>query len=369
MIAVSVQSGTPPYTYIWSNGDTTSSTSGLAGTYTVVVTDSAAETVSKSFTITQPSEFDVDARPYDTSQLADGANRNHYCLEQTAETSNILALTNARLNFATMTYSSSGRTAFSAVGSADSSGYGKLTFNCFQPSLDSTTNAPVLTLNGTGVTIAGDLTVTGNSTVVQVQDIVVQDKTITLADGLTDVDGAGMLLGAPSANVSLLYNAAAQALISTQSLFTNGELRVGSTWSDATTRLGSDSLSVTSSVGSVVLDASDFVLTGARLVDCNLGGAHTVNDDGLAFVSTGNYFGWNGSLWSTADALQAAKLQVSSTTSSLSSIGLDLATNSEAIYFAGRKWRQAYDEATDQIVFQKLNTTSGAYETVAEIAV
>lgn len=47
--------GNPPYTYLWDNGATTSSISGLtAGTYTCTVTDSKACTVSKSKNVNQP---------------------------------------------------------------------------------------------------------------------------------------------------------------------------------------------------------------------------------------------------------------------------------------------------------------------------
>jgi hypothetical protein len=47
--------GQGPYTYLWSNGQTTQTVNGLiAGTYTVVVTDNLGCTVSGSATITQP---------------------------------------------------------------------------------------------------------------------------------------------------------------------------------------------------------------------------------------------------------------------------------------------------------------------------
>ncbi|PSJ72030.1 hypothetical protein C7N43_36300, partial [Sphingobacteriales bacterium UPWRP_1] len=53
--AVSVAGGTSPYTYLWSNGGTTASISGLtAGAYTVVVTDANGCTNTVTQTITQP---------------------------------------------------------------------------------------------------------------------------------------------------------------------------------------------------------------------------------------------------------------------------------------------------------------------------
>lgn len=52
--------GTPTYTYLWSNGATTASISGLgAGIYTVTVTDVNECTASASFTVTQAAELDV----------------------------------------------------------------------------------------------------------------------------------------------------------------------------------------------------------------------------------------------------------------------------------------------------------------------
>jgi len=54
-IEASVSNGTLPYTYLWSNGVTTSSISGLApGTFTVTVTDATPLTVTASATVTQP---------------------------------------------------------------------------------------------------------------------------------------------------------------------------------------------------------------------------------------------------------------------------------------------------------------------------
>lgn len=52
---ITASDGTPPYTYLWSNGQTTATASGLAaGTYTVTVTDANGCTTTISATITQP---------------------------------------------------------------------------------------------------------------------------------------------------------------------------------------------------------------------------------------------------------------------------------------------------------------------------
>jgi len=54
-INTSTTGGSPPYTYVWNNGQTTANISGLsAGTYTVTVTDLKSCTKTSSTTLTQP---------------------------------------------------------------------------------------------------------------------------------------------------------------------------------------------------------------------------------------------------------------------------------------------------------------------------
>ena len=59
-IALQIDYGTPPYSFNWSNGDRTDNPINLkAGTYTVTVTDNAACTRVKSYTLTQPTDVSL----------------------------------------------------------------------------------------------------------------------------------------------------------------------------------------------------------------------------------------------------------------------------------------------------------------------
>ncbi|WP_235898265.1 SprB repeat-containing protein, partial [Winogradskyella ouciana] len=56
-IDITVSGGNPPYTYAWSNSDTTEDLANVeAGTYTVTVTDANGCTISDDFTVNQPTE-------------------------------------------------------------------------------------------------------------------------------------------------------------------------------------------------------------------------------------------------------------------------------------------------------------------------
>ena len=59
-IDVTVSGGTPPYSYLWNTGDSTSSLSNLAaGTYQVTVTDASGCVADNQVVITEPAVLDV----------------------------------------------------------------------------------------------------------------------------------------------------------------------------------------------------------------------------------------------------------------------------------------------------------------------
>jgi gliding motility-associated-like protein len=74
-IDASVSGGTPNYSYLWSNSQTTSVVSGLdGGTYAVTITDNNGCTAVKSVTLTVPDKLVVTAGPGDTIAIGFSAN-------------------------------------------------------------------------------------------------------------------------------------------------------------------------------------------------------------------------------------------------------------------------------------------------------
>ncbi len=75
-IETEVTGGLPPYSYIWSNGETTKAIQGLpAGDYSVTVIDAADSTVTESVNITQPVPanviMDIEGNFYTTVQIGE----------------------------------------------------------------------------------------------------------------------------------------------------------------------------------------------------------------------------------------------------------------------------------------------------------
>ncbi len=71
-IDLSVSGGTPPYSFYWSNNDTSQNISGLcAGQYIVTVTDAKAQTAIDTFEVNQPCVIDVDGNMYSIVRIGD----------------------------------------------------------------------------------------------------------------------------------------------------------------------------------------------------------------------------------------------------------------------------------------------------------
>jgi len=83
---VSASGGTSPYTYLWSNGATTSTATGLAnGNYTVIVTDFKGCTITKSVTVNQPTI--LNATIASTAITCNGANNGSLIVTPSGGTS------------------------------------------------------------------------------------------------------------------------------------------------------------------------------------------------------------------------------------------------------------------------------------------
>ena len=86
-VSLTIVHGNSPYTYLWSNADTTSGIDSLAaGTYNVTVTDNSNCTVSKSYTITQP-PFPISVNASASDVSCNGSNNGSITTNPTNGTS------------------------------------------------------------------------------------------------------------------------------------------------------------------------------------------------------------------------------------------------------------------------------------------
>ena len=391
-ISIAVGGGISPYSFLWSNGDTTSSITCAAGVYTVTVTDSASAVVQMSFTVGQPVSFNLDTRPFDTGLLSDTVVRDLYSRNLISDSQTLIGRGTVTQNLLIRETNST----YLNVGKIDSSmmtsGGSSINISVF----DNTTPYDVLDITRDGVIINGNLTVQGSMTTVYVADIQVDDKTITLcanANSNADLNGAGIILGNEDISKTYLYNSTYDAIVHSSSLYlneTNSSIRIGNNWNTAPTVLSSDEFKVANTAGYITLDNTGLTLSNALLIDPIPTTTQIMSDYGILVRSNNKTFGWNGHSWSTSgDSINASYFTTNggatfNTTGlnipipnsadtvsmtmdgfsigsdvKLDSSGLDLQNNDSCIYFGNKKWRISYDTEENALSFSKL--VNGVY--------
>lgn len=378
-VSVFGDAGVP--TFAWSTGATTQTITGLvAGEYSVIVY-LAGQRADGTYTVTQPTVWDLEARPYDVSLLSDIFCRDLYSRQ--------VACRNTQ-------YTAKDGTLQAAVHSSNGTdGGGNLNFVTYS---SDGSGHDVLQMDAQGVTVSGNLKVSGNMTQIDVADINVIDKTITLCAGTTetaDLDGAGMVLGeGETTSRSLLYNAAHDALVTNTALFSQGSalsIRVGSDWNSAAL-LGANSFSVFNAAGKGIrLDEEGLVITGAALDDLVDTGTYSLAYQGLRYNANYSIFGYSDTYnsWQTYEPINALRFD-SGTTSlssngfqsgdtlltslglrtanmSLDSLGIDLHSD-HCIYFGSQMWRLSYDNVENALNFQKKVYLNGEWIWITKLS-
>lgn len=384
-VTVVAVGGTAPYSYAWNTGAITPVLIATAGVYTVTVTDATGLVATEIYTIKQPLVFDVDAPLYDTALLSDNACRDLHCRQViTSGSATVGGRTNAVCNFALVQgFGLSNTTSLRSVREPDGSGGLYVA-----PYGSDALPKDVLHVTTSGVDIQGNLTVTGGTTQVVVNHIIVEDKTLTLTADATDtaaLDQSGFVFGQ---NVrSLLYSASTDSFgLNANMYLPTNEVRFGgSAYAAATTTVGPSLLHCATAAGAIILDDFGFSLVNCKLVNPIAVTAQFMTDTGIEVASNHKTFGWSTSLseWSTTDSLNAAAfttvngLSLSDTglrfpipssaesivlsTSGLalgSSIsvtpsGVDLVDKNACVFFGNRTWRVRYDDSEESLSFEK----------------
>jgi hypothetical protein len=385
-ISLTPEGGSSPYTYVWSTGDTTAEIVVPAGIYTVTVTDASALTITEVYTVTQPLKFDLRINPYTVGLLSDTIIRDLYCRKVIGEGNQIIGRGKAAQSFYIRSSGASYDTIGTVIGGKEPDGSGGLTLSVYEQ----TTPYDVVHITKEGVSILGNLTISGSTTEVVVNDIKVQDHTISLSafeSTAAGVDGSGMLIGTGAAQRSFLYSSTADAFAFDASVYVqgSGNIRIGDSWANAPTVLTKDSFSVSHGVPGIKLDGTGLTLTNCLLVDPIPTTDHVISDHGITHLATGKFFGWDSidSIWSTSgDDMRANSFKADGATFSsaglsvpisnsadtvrmnstgfnvgsavsLTQEGLGLVSNDACIYFGNRAWRLIYDATENALVFEK----------------
>lgn len=402
LIAITVINGIAPFSYLWNTGATTDTVTVKAGIYTVTVTDGVNETVTETYTVSQPLNFQVQLQPFDTGLLSDQISRDIYCRKLIGSGAQFIATGQAVIGL----YLKGTTTTFSAVGTIQGQTETDKSGGMLLSVYDGITPYGVLHLTKGGVQINGNLTITGTQTELVTNNVIVNDKTITLnahSQSSSDNDGSGMIIGQGSSATHLLYASAHDTMAFNSGLqltSPNASLRFGSDWTGATSILSASQFKVDVNGNAIELDANGLTITNCRLVNPVPITQQIAADVGLLNRPNGAYFGYDSlnNYWSTSGhAIHASSFTtgtasfsntgfslpfssqsaynataVANNTVSMSPTGfnvnnsvivskdgLDLDNFTSAIYFGNRNWKIVYNADENAIEFQKL--TNGVF--------
>jgi hypothetical protein len=327
-IKTSSTGGTPPYTYSWSNGQTTPNISNVgAGKYVLTVTDSVGALGTSTSVVTQPTIFDVDKPLPDTGLLRDADFRDVYSRQMKTGGVNIMGHGSAQLIYSLYNTPSTIIPAVVQRVTQESDGsYGQYTTTYDASGVPH----DILHVTDAGITVNGSFNLTGPSTTTQTNSIIVNDKFIQLSDQTTStagLDGSGIILGNSSLNRSLLYSYASDSLVSTMPL-------TAPSFMSGSNLLSSTAFTASTAAGSIVLDGTGLTISGARFVNSVAATQQIMTNAGVYDRNSGNVFGYNSSTngWTSSGApVIAPTFQISSSNTTLSKTNLAFDTVSAGV--------------------------------------
>lgn len=338
-IELIVTDGVTPYLFEWeSGGDVTSKVTRVNGEHTVTVRDSSGiegnNSLTRSYIIPVRTQFDLLTAPYTPETLTDIVHRDVICRRTVANGSQLIGKTNPTqafyLNTTGITQTMIGSVGAKSTPDEDGNNISRLLFTTFDAAAIPT---EVLEVTASGIKINGNLTVSGSTTDVTVNDIKVVDKTITLASSATnfnEIDGAGIVLGDDLTAVgrTLLYSKMNDTFVANAGLqLLNGSLRVGSDFVNSQMIFSEPLFKAFVGNAGIILDANGLQLFNAELVNASTMTAHSVIDEGLLHVASSKFIGYD----SIADEWRVSSSPLRSDgflsgTSTLTSTGLSVGT-------------------------------------------
>lgn len=382
-ITLTVFGGTPPFLFSWSNGESTFAITVGAGIYSVTVYDFNLLSISATFTVHQPIIFNLDTSIPDVALLNDTLCRKIQCGTVVCNDSKLIGRSSVTNHFllynSPTTYVPTAN--ISSQLETDSNGSVLVS-----PYDQSAVRHDTLKVTIDGVSITGDLHVTGSTTEVTVNDIVVNDKTITLSNNsstLSNLQGSGVNYGPASLDRSMLYDSAKDALV-----WNGASINAGS-FSASPNLFTPSSALFSSTIGAIALNNTLFTITNPTIINAQYNTSHVVGNSGLEYKATSDTFGYINGEWNSTIPINANSFVVGTggpilsssgisftipdtsnqvvigetsggisvaNSTILTSEGIDL--NNAILYFGRRSWRITFDDVDDSLVFEKFDSST-----------